>query len=168
MSRGGGLCGGLVVEEVDFAGADIVHGADEENRAGFDHAADARAGFEDEFHGAADVLCGDDVGEGRRIEAGGFRACGDVVDGAADAVGEGGEVGAACGFGGVEVLADELAGGGHGSAFGVAFDDDDLGAGDLAGVFHAAEDFFRGHIACDADAEDVAQAEVEDEFGGGS
>ena len=157
-----------MVEEVDFAGADIVHGSDEENRAGFDHAADARAGFEDVFHGAADILGGDDVGESGGIEAGGFRERGDVVDGAADAVGEGGEVGAASRFSGVEVLADELAGCGDGSALGVAFDDDDLGTGDLAGVFHAAEDLFRGHIACDADAEDIAQAEVEDEFGGGS
>jgi hypothetical protein len=50
----------------------------------------------------------------------------------------------------------------------VAFDDDDFGTGDLAGVFHAGEDLVGSDIACDADAEDVAEADVEDEFGGGA
>ena len=75
---------------------------------------------------------------------------------------------AAGGEGWVDVIADDVAGGGDCAAAGVAFDDDDFGAGDLAGVFHAGEDLVSGDIACDADAEDVAEADVEDEFGGGA
>src|SRR5581483_7768738 len=62
----------------------------------------------------------------------------------------------------------ELEGGGDGAATGMAQDEHELGAGDGAAVFDAAEYFAAQDVAGDAHAENVAQREVEDDFGGGA
>ena len=53
-----------------------------------------------------------------------------------------------------------------GAATGVAHDQNEACAGHGAGELHAAEDFFFGHVAGDADDEGIADAEVEDELHG--
>ena len=57
-----------------------------------------------------------------------------------------------------------VAGPEDGPAFGVAEDEDDFGADDFCGKFHRSDDVFVEHVARDADAENVAQTLVEDEF----
>ena len=55
-------------------------------------------------------------------------------------------------------------GGGDGAALRVAHHNDQLGAYDGAAVLHAAKHLGAGDVAGDADAEDVAESEVEDDF----
>jgi hypothetical protein len=56
----------------------------------------------------------------------------------------------------------------HRSALAVAHHHDQPGAGLVAGELHAAEHVFVEHIAGDANAEDVAEALIEDQLGAGT
>ena len=63
-----------------------------------------------------------------------------------------------------------LAGGLHrrpdGPAPRMAEHDHELGSGHCAGKLHAAEHLIRGDVAGDTDTEDVAEAEIEEQFRG--
>ena len=62
--------------------------------------------------------------------------------------------------------AGQLDGRGHGAAPRVPHDENQLRPGHGAGILHAAQDLATDDVPGDADAEDVAQAQVEDQFGG--
>ncbi len=102
-----------------------------------------------------------------------FSAAGQVLDGPAggridrllDVVDDVVEVLAARGLGGRPGLADEVDGRGHSAAPGVPHHQDQLRPGHGAAVLHAGQHLPARDVAGDADAEDVAHAQVEDQLG---
>ena len=76
------------------------------------------------------------------------------------------EVLATGGLGGGPVIADEVDGRGHGAAPSVPHDQDQLCPGHGTAIFHAGQYFPARDVAGDADAEDIAHAQVEDQLGG--
>ncbi len=115
------------------------------------------------------ILAGHPVGEGRFSGGAplqrGFG--GRDLDGRLDLANEGGKVFASGCLGDGCAGAEKVDGCFHCAAGAVAHDDDQFCPCTTAGVLDAAEDFVFGDVASDANAENVAKAEVEDELAGG-
>lgn len=124
-----------------------------------DHVFEDRALLADVFHLQEDIVDGDGFDEGGILGgAFAFDLLLGLDDGRLDALEQAGEV----------AELDFVDGSIHRAARVVTDDGDELGSDDFAGEFQAAEDVVIDDVARDPCVEDVPEALVKDQFGGGA
>jgi len=123
--------------------------------------------FPNFLDGTADVGFNDEIDELRGNRGGGV-GIGDERDRLLNFADQRVEVVAAGDFQGSFATDLKIDGGGNRATAGVAEDEDQLAVGDSTGILEAAKNLLLGDVAGNADAENIADAEVEEDFGGGS
>src|SRR5436190_13100090 len=155
--------------ELHAAGTDVVHPSDDLNSAGLLELAQHRTLLADAFDDVPHVAPGHVVDDflarlaGRLDDIPTDR----LVDRGADVFHDELQMKAA-GADFRAVLSEAVDGLGDGAAARVAEDEDQLRAASRAAIFDASDDFPADDVAGDANAKDVAESEIENDFGRGA